>query len=46
MSEPAGRNWSVMKPRDFDAEAEDQPLTLFPGPDDCGSFTTLFDEPE
>lgn len=32
-----------MQPRDFNTEARDQPLTLFAAPDECGSFTTLFD---
>lgn len=36
-------NWTQMQPRDFDTAAEDQPLTLFAAPDECGSFTTLFD---
>lgn len=39
----ANTNWTEMQPRDFDVAAADQPLTLFGAPDECGSFTTLFD---
>lgn len=39
-----GKPWGAMKPSEFDTQAPDVQLSMFPEPDNCGSFTDLFSD--